>query len=56
MGNQSKLGGRLRLMKGSWEKYASNGWQQDIVTLLSIFVNTINYAQLYPKSLIIWSF
>ena len=25
-GNQSKWGGRFRLMMESWEKYASNGW------------------------------
>ena len=54
LGNQSKLGGGFRLMTGNWEKYGSNGWKKDILTLISVLNNIISFVQLHPKSLTIW--
>ena len=54
LGNQSKLGGGFRLMTVSWEKYASNGWKLNILTLLSVLINIISHIQLYPETLTIW--
>ena len=44
LGNQSKLGGGFRLMTGNWEKYGSNGWKLDILTLLSVLINIFSFV------------
>ena len=54
LGNQSKLWGGFRLMTGKWEKYGSNGWKLDKLTLFLVLINIISYFQLYPKTLTIW--